>query len=511
MKNVLIYIRVSTDEQAERGFSLDAQEEALLKYAKLNKLIVLKIFREDYSAKDGFNRPAYRELLEFIKHNKGISEILVTQWSRFSRNGTESFIQLRELGAKGIVVTPIEQLTDDSIPENLILKAIHLFMPQVENERLSLRTKAGMRQALKQGRWLWKAPFGYKNNTITKLIEIDFNQAEIVRFGFDTMSTGLYTSEDVRRMCIEKGLNISKQGFLNLLKNILYTGYLRIEAFKDEPETVILGVHPPIVPTEIFEDVQTVLQGKKKPYKGVTKKEELPLVGYLYCPKCNNVMTGSASKGNGGAYHYYHCQRKYEQCKNSFRASNANSIFENYLQSFQAEPEVLELYHMILEDVFKSNGNDREIEKEKLEKEILAVKGRIQDAAFKNLAGTWDDTIFKQTKGILEEQKSVLESKYTTLKNMKSEFATYLNYSTSLLGDLGGYYKTASAETKKRIIGSIFPEKIYFEQNKYRTTKINEVVSQLFNVGKGFNIKQPRKNSRLSSVAPPAGLEPATL
>ncbi len=105
MKNVIIYIRVSTDEQAENGYSLAAQEEKLIKYCTSNKLNAVKIFKEDYSAWKGFDRPAYNELKQFINSNKGkIDGILFTQWSRFSRDITESYNEIKRL--KSLKVEP---------------------------------------------------------------------------------------------------------------------------------------------------------------------------------------------------------------------------------------------------------------------------------------------------------------------------------------------------------------------------------------------------------------------
>lgn len=61
------------------------------------------------------------------------------------------------------------------------------------------------------------------------------------------------------------------------------------------------------------------------------------------------------------------------------------------------------------------------------------------------------------------------------------------------------------------MISSIFPEKVTFVKGVYRTTRINEVFSLLCSVDKDFKEKQPDKNAELSTVAPKAGLEPATL
>jgi hypothetical protein len=52
MKSAYLYVRVSTDEQKKKGFSLIEQEDRLLKYCEMNQVMVKGIFREDFSAKD---------------------------------------------------------------------------------------------------------------------------------------------------------------------------------------------------------------------------------------------------------------------------------------------------------------------------------------------------------------------------------------------------------------------------------------------------------------------------
>ena len=268
MKNVVIYKRVSTDEQAEHGFSLDAQEEKVMKYCLNNNINVLKIFSEDYTAWKGFDRPAYKELKKFVKtNNVKVDGILFTQWSRYSRETTESYIEIKKLREMGIEPNAVEQWINFSVPENLYLLAIYLAAPQVENDRLSDRTKVGMNQALKQGRWLWKAPYGYINNKITKLIEVDVVAAQLVKEAFGLMTTGLLAAEEVRRKLKLKGMPLTKQSFLNMLQNKLYVGKILIPAFKDEIEQVVDGLHKAIIDSVTFEKVHFIINGKKKNIK----------------------------------------------------------------------------------------------------------------------------------------------------------------------------------------------------------------------------------------------------
>ena len=68
MDKVILYTRVSSEEQS-RGYSLRDQKDRLDKYCALKNYTIVKHYEEDHSAKT-FERPQFKKLLEFIKHNK---------------------------------------------------------------------------------------------------------------------------------------------------------------------------------------------------------------------------------------------------------------------------------------------------------------------------------------------------------------------------------------------------------------------------------------------------------
>ena len=152
MKNAILYVRVSTDEQANKGFSLRDQEEKLVKYCNDHRLTIKEIFREDYSAKT-FNRPEMKKLIGYCRKNhRNIDELLFVKWDRFSRNTAESYNKINLFQGLGIKVNAITQPLDMSIPEQGILLAVYLSTPEVENLRRSQNVIAGTRRAMKEGR-----------------------------------------------------------------------------------------------------------------------------------------------------------------------------------------------------------------------------------------------------------------------------------------------------------------------------------------------------------------------
>src|SRR3977135_3337545 len=81
-----LYIRVSTDEQADKGYSQRNQEEMLRKYCGIHNIQVRQVIFEDHSAKT-FKRPEWKNLLLSLKKKRHVSDlVLFTKWDRFSRN-----------------------------------------------------------------------------------------------------------------------------------------------------------------------------------------------------------------------------------------------------------------------------------------------------------------------------------------------------------------------------------------------------------------------------------------
>src|SRR5262245_42765339 len=129
MKRAIIYTRVSTDEQADRGYSLGHQEEQLRKYCDIKQIEIVEHFQDDASAKT-FNRPEFQRAVDFVRKNKKrVDQLLFIKWDRFSRNISEAYKMIDALSALGVECNATEQWLDLTIPENKLLLAIYLATP----------------------------------------------------------------------------------------------------------------------------------------------------------------------------------------------------------------------------------------------------------------------------------------------------------------------------------------------------------------------------------------------
>jgi DNA invertase Pin-like site-specific DNA recombinase len=308
-----LYIRVSTDEQAEKGYSQRNQEEALRKYCQINSIEIRRIIFEDHSAKT-FNRPKWNELLTGLKKTKSKSGFLLfTKWDRFSRNAGDAYQMITILRKLNMEPQAIEQPLDLTIPENKMMLAFYLAAPEVENDRRALNVFYGMRRAKKEGRWMATAPVGYVNKTNEhgrKYIAPKEPQASIIKWAFQEIANNQFAADQIRKEANKKGVKCSRSNFWNLIRNPVYCGKIQVLQFKDEENIIVQGKHEPIISEALFYEVQNVLSGRQRSSRHLPKitiDKRMPLRGFLICSKCSRMLTGSASKGHTKNYYYYHC------------------------------------------------------------------------------------------------------------------------------------------------------------------------------------------------------------
>ncbi len=512
--DIALYTRVSTDEQKKQGFSLQEQERSLRHYAEKNKFNVIAHYQDDYSAKD-FNRPQFKQFLQDVESKRIRPKILLcVRIDRFSRNLHDSLEMQVRLKKLGIEVQFADRNYDTGNPEDLIMKVIDMAIAQVYNERLSINTKRGMREAQREGRFMGRAPLGYSNNKIDKTVIINTSTAKHVVKAFELMASGLYYAEDVRRILKDDGMYITKQKFLDLLRNRFYCGIITIQPFRNEPGMTLKGIHEPIISEELFNRVQWVFNSRKKA-KGLSevRRHEFPLRGILLCPECHRFLTGSASRSrNGELHHYYHCQKKYN-CNHRIKTSKIHEKLEEYLGSFKVAPEVKRLYRLILEKKFSSLNSQKETDLKLVHKELSELNKNLNSLNSKFVADHLDSETYSRMKKEMDDKLIELKNRETQIKEQESDFSLYMRKGITLLDNLKDFYKNASLDVKQKIIGSIFPQNLVFNQYEYRTSPINEafrLITKTINDLQGYKKQNATVSDSVFDYAPPPGLEPGT-
>ena len=516
MKKADLYVRVSTDEQADKGYSIRSQEEVLRKYCGIQNIAVRKVIYEDYSAKT-FNRPAWTEMLNKLRKEKGksIDLLLFTKWDRFSRNAGDAYQMINILRKTGIDPQAIEQPLDLSIPENKMMLAFYLAAPEVENDRRALNTFYGMRRARKEGRYLTTGPYGYVNRTTNggkKTIVPIEPKAELVRWAFEQVAKQRFHIDEIRREVKSKGLNCSKSNFYTLLKNPVYCGKIVVPAYRDEERQLVQGQHEAIISEPLFYKVQDILNGKRRIQLVKTSTDDnLPLRGFLICPKCGKQLTGSASKGRNSYYYYYHC---IAACGTRFKAELANESFKEELNKFVPKESVAELYKLVIKDIFNQQTSPRTDGRKELLNEIQVENDKLAKARKLLLEDAIDSGDYKLIKTECENKLLSLEAKLTGFSKPEAlNLNSCIDRALTTLSKLHTLYNGSDTAAKRNIIGSIYPEKLCFDGFHYRTAKMNEAAHLMFLINNQLGAKKNRTKLdflSLSDSVAGAGLEPTT-
>jgi DNA invertase Pin-like site-specific DNA recombinase len=471
------YIRVSTDEQAEKGYSQRNQEEVLRRYCEINSIMVRKVVLEDHSAKT-FNRPAWATFLKGLHRQKGETDLMLfTKWDRFSRNAADAYQMINILRKLGIEPQAIEQPLDLTIPENKMMLAFYLAAPEVENDRRALNVFHGMRRAKKEGRWMGGAPIGYINRVREdgrKHIAPNPPQSKIMQWVFETIADGHLTIEQILKQPREKGLICSKNNFWVAIRNPVYCGKIFIEKFKEEESRFVPGQHEPLISEALFFEAQDVLDGKKKKQRTkLTVDDRIPLRGYLICPRCGRMLTGSGSKGRKHYYFYYHCS---SACGFRSRADSTHAEFIRELKKYIPHPAATELYKRVILEVMTAQAKDQRGQKKGLLLKIAELNDRVGKGRTLLLSGDIDGLDFKTIKAECEKQVAVLEAKIGSMSEETGDLAPILDKAIDNLAKLDKVWVEATTIRKRKIIGSIFPEKLVFDGENFRTTRVNEAV-----------------------------------
>jgi len=477
-----LYIRVSTDEQADKGYSQRNQEEVLRKYCTHNYIEIREVLYEDHSAKT-FNRPTWKRWLFTLKRQKNNYEglVLFTKWDRFSRNAGDAYQMISQLRSYGVEPQAIEQPLDLDIPENKMMLAFYLAAPEVENDRRALNIFHGMRRARKEGRWVSSAPAGYANCTTIdgrKYIAKKYPQADIMKWAFEEISKQEFSTEQIWKLAIQKGLKTGRNNFYQLIRNPVYCGKILVPEFKDEPAFWAEGQHEGIISEALFRSVQDVLDGRCRKGRKIFVPEQLPLRNFVYCGKCDLPLSGSASKGRNAYYYYYH---GFRSCKCRYRAEEVNSAFILLLKTFVPNKRIDPVFRKVLKYRLSVKLGVNEKHRMEIVREMELLPARIEKAKELLLSGDLESQEYHQIKDESNSKLATLQSKLENMPDLEKLLEEILSGRSAYLVQLDVIYKKADTEFKRRIIGKLFSRKLHYAGSHIITEGEIPLIDLLFN------------------------------
>jgi len=335
-----IYCRVSTQDQAREGFSLEEQEERLRALCKYKGYEIVDVYIDaGISAKDT-NRPEFQRMMNDVKAKK-INRILSLKLDRCTRSIMDLEHLVRFLEENDCSLECAYEEINTSNANGRFFVRMLTILAQLEIERTSERTMIGLAGALKAKHYPGKTPIGYKK--VNKILEIDDEEAPIIKRIFDEYINGMSACKIAKVFTKENVLNRSwgSTTIDRILDNKIYKG--EFEAFKtidDKENKIIYDMAPKIITNEIWEEM---LKAKEKNTHNHYVKHLYLFKKKVYCPKCNTQLSCvCGTSKNKEKYLYYKCSK----CKK-------NIVNENILeQKFMFKMNDLLDYLSIVDNQF---------------------------------------------------------------------------------------------------------------------------------------------------------------
>lgn len=347
MKHVFLYIRVSTEEQAIHGLSIEAQTEALEKWAVSNECKVVGIYTDAgiSARKPASKRPELQRLLEDVRAGKG-DLIIFTKLDRWFRNIAEYYKVQEVLEKYHVDWRTIHEDYDTSTASGRLKINIMLSVAQDEADRTSERIKAVFemkRQKLEP--LTGDCPTGY---AIEGKRFIKRPETEAAVDGF--FRTFLATGSVIRSMdeAERHGLRIPYHLAHKMLDSTAYYGrYFDAD-----------GMTPPYITKEEYDKIQSM---RRRVVRKTAKNRVYIFSGLISCGECGTRMGGRVATKSG--IRFYNCTAHYMKVSKCWNKANLGEkkIEEYLLETVRGKMEQMQLEALELDPLEKVRDYKAEI------------------------------------------------------------------------------------------------------------------------------------------------------
>ncbi|MBR5823775.1 MAG: recombinase family protein [Paludibacteraceae bacterium] len=365
------YKRVSHKEQALKGFSLDAQDEILDKFAKDNNLIVVGDYVDRGITASTLKRPALQQLLEDLKAGE-IDVIIFTKLDRWFRSVShyykiQEILDTYDVPWRAVLEDYNTETADGKFKVNIMLS-----VAQQERDRTSERIKVVFDSKIKKGQPITgMVPFGFKiePHNDTKRVVIDESKKEIVLDLFTHYEIHQSVGATLDFIINKHDISIAYNSLKNMLKNTMYMGkYRDVENYCEA-----------FISPERFEKIQRIMSDRNRNFK--RKNNTYIFSGLLRCKHCGSSLAGTSCYHRNKYYYYYRCNFAFKNKQCTGRVNVSESAIEKYLlenierklEDYIVQGEVQNI------EIKKPTLNKSKIKSEIKRLNTMYQKGRIED------------------------------------------------------------------------------------------------------------------------------------
>ncbi len=478
-KRAVIYLRVSTSEQATKGgqsegFSIPAQREANKKKAQSLGAIVVKEFVERGVSGTSTNRPALKAMLRYLEEEDGaVDYVIVHKIDRLARNRADDVAINAKFDEYGVrLVSTSENI--DQTPGGLLMHGIMSSIAEFYSKNLANEVVKGMGQKVRNGGTPGKAPVGYLNTRSfehgaeTRTVTVDPDRAPLVKWAFQRYAEGDISVAALTDQLTERGLTsvptrtrpakpIHKTYLHRMLSNKYYTGIVTYSGVEYQ------GKHEALISQELFDKVQRRLSSRRQGEQ--QRKHHHFLKSTVWCGNCGSrLMFERPVNSAGVTYEYFVCLGRINRRTNCHMSAVPVAWLEHQVdelyRSVQVPVPVLRGLRERLQRQLEENNAATTERMEQLLVQQRSLKTKQQKLLEAYYNGALPVELMANEQKMLEENLKKVDRQLASFDGVEAEKSELLETALDLARDCHAAYRAAD-DLGKRELNQVFFEKVF--------------------------------------------------
>ena len=466
-----IYVRVSSKEQEETGFSIPAQVKYLQDYAKRKGFEVVEIFAESITAKEA-GRKEFERMLRTIKKQKKACHLLCEKNDRLLRNEDDAATIKNIFTKTDCSVHLVKDnmiLNKHSTPHEIFIFMMFSAVSSLYPRNLSKEVTKGMIEAAEEGYFPGKAPTGYLNNRTSKKksqIVIDKATAPFVIKAFELYSTGCFTFNSLAKKLAAEGFMIGKRNCTKAtIEKILHNPFYMGE-FNYKGKRYFEAQHTPIITKELFYTVQKIIKEKSAPHLA---KHEFLYSGLIKC-SCGCMLTGDIKKKK---YIYYRCTgNKDAKCKRKLlKEEIVDRMVEDIFKNLTCPTEFAEKILERLKELLQGKEQYEQESLEAIQKKISVLKNRLNKLYIDKIDEAISEEFYFEKKNEWQIELDELRMQFDYASKESDEIMQRANLIITLCKNAHSAYLSADMLLKRSLLKLICSHFLWDGENLTITIK----------------------------------------
>lgn len=386
-KRVVLYIRVSSQEQAIEGYSIPAQKERLIAYCKAHDWEVVEVYVDGGYTGANLKRPGMQRMIAEVD---SFDIVLVYKLDRLSRSQRDTLYLIEEVFLPSDVdFVSMSESFDTSVPFGRAMIGILSVFAQLEREQIKERTNMGRIERAKEGLFHGGIyfPIGY-DYVDGKLVVNEYEAAQVRKI-YDWYLDGTAPDKIGERLRDEGYTNrysswLNSTSIRNILSSEVYLGKIRFGPVEVE------DAHEALITREQFEKARALREKRREIFGDSPFQSKYLLVGMVFCGRCGSRYF---VKHNWGGYKKYACYARANTVRKMAKAEhcdNKNWRLEDLEAAVCAEVEQLLFYPDFFESLVARREESRR-QKPRGEDDVLRDRIKELDSQIAHLMDLYQD------------------------------------------------------------------------------------------------------------------------